>query len=193
MKKRPVHCQAGRGITLVEMMVTLSVLALLLAMAVPSYRSSMEGNRRTTYANQLLEDMALARSEAIKRNARVVVCPSFTGTTCSGSDNWAAGWIVFVDNIPYNNARDVADPLESVLRVHDALALPTGWTAKHNVSPFIASFLPSGAIASRPFSICVMVDADQATNCDATTISTYAGKYANLVVSQVGRLRIQSQ
>jgi hypothetical protein len=98
---------------------------------------------------------------------------------------------MFVDNLPYN-ARDVTDPLEPVLRVHEALALPTGWTAKHNGPTFVAAFLPTGAIASSAFSICLMLDADQGS-CNAADISTYGGKYSMMVVSQVGRLRIQSQ
>ena len=86
----------NRGFTLIEMMVTVAILAILIAAVTPSFRGLLRDNQAATQANALVTSLMLARSEAIKRNAPVVMCRSNTGTSCVGS-NWADGWIVFAD------------------------------------------------------------------------------------------------
>jgi len=85
-----------RGFTLIELMVTIVLMAILLALAVPSFDGVRLSNRLTSYANALVASSQLARSEAIKRNAPVTVCASANGTTCSTSGGWEAGWIVLI-------------------------------------------------------------------------------------------------
>ncbi len=88
---------SNRGFTLIEMMITIAIAAILLTVAVPSFQHSMRGNRLTTEANELFSAMSLARSEAIKRGTSITVCASSDQSACSNSTNWATGWIVFVD------------------------------------------------------------------------------------------------
>jgi len=83
-----------RGFTLVELMVTVTVLAILLAIAVPSFDGVRVSNRLTGYATALATSSQLARSEAIKRDAAVTLCASANGTACDASGGWEAGWIV---------------------------------------------------------------------------------------------------
>lgn len=83
---------ATRGVTLLELMVALSVLAILAAIAFPSFTSVINSNRLTSAANQLAVDLQYARSEAMRRNGSVEVCASTDESTCN-SDNWQA-WIV---------------------------------------------------------------------------------------------------
>lgn len=86
------------GFTLVELMVTVSVLAIIAAIAYPSFTSVINGNRLAGAANDLLGDLQYARSEAIRRSARVVICTSADATTCAGgAGNWS-NWIVLLDN-----------------------------------------------------------------------------------------------
>ena len=87
---------AARGFTIVELMVSLAVLAILLALAVPSFTNATLGSRLAGYANDLLASTQIARSEAIKRNAPVTLCASSNGTTCASSGGWQQGWIVLV-------------------------------------------------------------------------------------------------
>ena len=108
------------GFTLIELVVTISVAAILMALAVPSFRSTIQNNRVTGQANEFVTSLTLARSEAIKRGRNATVCISSDGTSCTGS-NWAGGWLVWVDS----NGDGVLGAGETV-RVHEAL--PNGST-----------------------------------------------------------------
>ncbi len=87
-----------RGFTLIELMVTLSVAAILLTVGVPSMRDLIANNRLTAATNVFVSSLNIARSEAIKqgRNASVCVSDTATQTSCSGTD-WRKGWLVWVD------------------------------------------------------------------------------------------------
>ena len=68
-----VSMNANNGFTLIELMVTVAVLAIVLSLGVPSYRALIINNRLTAQANALVASINLARSEAIKRGVRVWV------------------------------------------------------------------------------------------------------------------------
>ena len=85
-----------RGFTLIELMITLAIAAILLTVGVPSFQEMMRNNRAATQANEILTALNFARSEAVKRGQNVLLCPSTNQTTCSG-ENWAVGWLVFAD------------------------------------------------------------------------------------------------
>ena len=112
------------GFTIVELMATLAVAAILLAVGIPSYETLVKGSRLTTGNNDLVSGLNLARSEAVKRGMRVTVCKSANAVTaatpsCAAGDGWEQGWIIFTDqnsNAAYNSAT------ETLLQVHDAMA-----------------------------------------------------------------------
>lgn len=79
---------ASGGFTLVELMITIAVLAIVLAIAVPSFQAIINRNRLVSASNEVVAALQLARMEAIRRNSRVELCPSTNGTGCSGAD-WA--------------------------------------------------------------------------------------------------------
>jgi type IV fimbrial biogenesis protein FimT len=81
------------GFTLIEMMIAITVMAVLIAVAVPSYQDATLGSQLRATANELFGSITLARSEAIKRNAVVTLCASAGGETCDGGA-WEEGWIV---------------------------------------------------------------------------------------------------
>lgn len=85
------------GFTLIELMVTLSIMAILMAIALPNFQSFIQNSRMTTQANNFITALMLARSEAVKRGSTVTVCSSTNGMACSGLSNWENGWLVFVD------------------------------------------------------------------------------------------------
>lgn len=86
----------ARGFTMIELMITVALLAIALSLGTPYIRDAVMNMRMTAQANDLMADLALARSEAVKRNVSVLLCTSTNGTTCSGN-SWADGWIVFPD------------------------------------------------------------------------------------------------
>jgi type IV fimbrial biogenesis protein FimT len=89
------------GFTLVEALTVITIVAILMALGVPSYQYVTNVNRISGEVNALLGDMQYARSEAIKEGQTVSVCSSNNPTsatpTCSGSISWQSGWIVFSD------------------------------------------------------------------------------------------------
>ncbi len=88
-----------QGFTLIELMISIAMLAVLLGLAAPSYRTFVTSNRLTAQANELVADLSLARNEAASRSRNVQVCIAASSTSCAGSgSDWAAGWIVWVDN-----------------------------------------------------------------------------------------------
>jgi type IV fimbrial biogenesis protein FimT len=85
------------GFTMIELVVTLTIGAILVAVGVPSMSTFIQDQRLTTQANSLVLSLNFARSEAIKRDlaAGVQMCVSSDGATCTGgSGSWQAGWIV---------------------------------------------------------------------------------------------------
>ncbi|MHB9796939.1 GspH/FimT family pseudopilin [Pseudomonas sp. MT3] len=85
--------RATGGFTLLELMVTVAVAAVLLSLAVPSFTDATLSGKLAANANDLVAGVTLGRSEAIKRNAVASMCVSSNGTSC-GSGGWEQGWIV---------------------------------------------------------------------------------------------------
>lgn len=109
---------------MIELIVTMAIAAVVLSIAVPSYQTSIQNNRKTTSINSLATSLQLARSTAISRRVTVTVCKSNDITnavpTCrngGGSGDWSQGWMIFT-NANDNTSIDGADTL---LRVQDAL------------------------------------------------------------------------
>ena len=94
-----------QGITLIEVLVGITIVAILTSVATPSFTALLSVNRLATQANEILGALTISRSEAIRLNKRVVFCRSDDGTSCAaGGGNWQ-GWLVFADN----NANDLPD------------------------------------------------------------------------------------
>ncbi len=109
----------SRGTTLMELMAALTVLGILVAIAVPSFRSVTANSRTAASTNDLVTALNLARSEALRRSSSVTVCASANLTTCSGSSNWATGWIAYEDRNGNGTFETGSEPL---LRVWDPVS-----------------------------------------------------------------------
>ena len=107
-----------KGFTLTELIVVSAIVAILLGIAIPSYKYISTSYRMSAEVNGLLGDLQFARSEALKEGNGVTACVSNDGATCTGGGgSWSAGWIVFSD--PNSNA--TVDGGERLLKVQSCL------------------------------------------------------------------------
>lgn len=87
-----------KGFTLVELLITISVAAILAALAAPSFKGFVAKQGVSSASNEIFSALNLARMEAVKRNRHVLVCPSNSaGTGCLTGNIWTQGWLVCVD------------------------------------------------------------------------------------------------
>ena len=85
-----------KGFTLIELMTTIGIGAVLVSMAVPGMQTVAMNSKQRSGVNELISAMHMARNTAITTNSRVTLCASSNGTSCQ-SVPWNDGWIVFAD------------------------------------------------------------------------------------------------
>lgn len=112
----PPPAARHRGFSVVELMITLSVAAVLTSLAVPAFNEIWLDSQRTVAVNGFIRAIFLARSTAVMRNRTVTICRSTDGHSCSDDTaDWQRGWLVFVnmdrDDPP---VRDVDEPILAV-------------------------------------------------------------------------------
>ncbi|NJN46950.1 MAG: prepilin-type N-terminal cleavage/methylation domain-containing protein [Candidatus Competibacteraceae bacterium] len=147
------------GFTLLELIVTMAIAAIVLTVAVPSFQGIIRNNRIASHTNDFTSSLNLARSEAVKRARRVVLCKSTDSASCdTSSAGWEQGWIVFVD-IDNDAAVDSDD---EILRVYGAPEGVETITGNTNITNYISytqqgfTRLTSGAFqaGTLTFSLC---------------------------------------
>lgn len=90
------HRVKAAGFTLLELMMTLAILAILIAVSVPSFRDAIIHNQRRAALSSINDALALARTEAVTRSAPVTLCASANHTACSNQNRWEDGFIVTI-------------------------------------------------------------------------------------------------
>lgn len=170
------------GFTLIELLITVAIAAILVTLAVPSFRTLLVKRSVQAAAETLLSDMRYARSEALKRSTRTVICRSVDGSTCTNVvGSWSEGWIVYVDpnNIPVNTAI----PADALVRVQQQLP---------NVSS-IENAAPTGTLPRFTYEPTGWAKAASTNFVVAPTGSAFAGSTRLVCISLQGRpaLRVQ--
>lgn len=128
MRGRGVPVQAGSsGFTLIELIVSMVIVAILLALAAPSFRNMILDSRRSSVANELMATLQLARIEALKLSRDAFVCPTVDtnpsdGVTCSNvATNWSKAWAVVQDVNGDGDRDDAGDVLKYQSNESDGL------------------------------------------------------------------------
>ncbi len=89
------------GFTLIELVITVSIAAILFTIGMPSYQKMVMDKRMATTRETLITDLEIAKSEAMTRNQSVILCrhsgETATPTACDNTAEWENGWVVFVD------------------------------------------------------------------------------------------------
>lgn len=115
------------GFTLIELMITVTVLAILLGAGIPAMIDFVNTNRRAAAANAFVSVLQQARSVSAGKAVHVVVCHSTNGSGCSGTSNpdWSDGWISFIDNDPRNGTKDAGETLLATQAARGGLKMPS--------------------------------------------------------------------
>ncbi|MFZ4479308.1 MAG: GspH/FimT family pseudopilin [Rhodoferax sp.] len=146
------------GYSLVELLVVMALGTILLSIAVPSMTAMLNSQRSAALGMSFLSSLNLARSEAIKRNARAVLCKSPDGLSCARNGGYEQGWIVFHD-VNNNAALDEGEQIiELQGPVWGGLTL-IGNTPVANYVSFSASGsakLLNGAFQAGTFTLCLV-------------------------------------
>lgn len=159
------------GFTMVELIVTISIAGILMGIAIPSFTSIVRSTRLTTYANELVASLNLARSEAVKRGVQVSIRRK--GST---NQNWDAGWDIFTDL----DGDGVLDTADTLLKTYPALT--NSYTLRTGTSGYqtFAAYLPSG--------LSVNSSGDTFRLCAGST-STSASNSRSIAINALGRPR----
>ena len=183
----PMNRSRYTGFTLIELMVTVGLASILMAVAIPSMRDFMRNNRLTSTVNDLLHSLQVARTEAIKRqNGSVVVCGTANPTAAAPTCDYVNfnGWSVFqdLDNNWQFNGADV------VIERHGIVDASV--TVKTDATDRIISFGPSGF--ENPNS--ARLNTRTIVACDARRIAPNgtASTARALFITQTGRARASS-
>lgn len=140
------HVVRPQGFTLIELMVTIAVAAILLAIAAPSFTSIINSNRLTSAANEMVATLQAARMEAVRLNATVNVCTGCDGNTGS--------FVAFVD-ANKNGTADAGEPIR-VAAINPAVQLSGGTDLVFRPSGFgHAAAAPDGALLATSFRFCI--------------------------------------
>jgi type IV fimbrial biogenesis protein FimT len=164
------------GLTVIELLVVVAIVAILASLATPSFTNSLLRNRATAEVNQLAGDLQFARAEAIKEGQTVTICTSSNGTTCQMSTNWNGGWIIFSDA----NGNQKVDTGETILRAQKKWLSADTFAADHSISAI--TFSSDGLALNLPGAVTVTLH--------TTPQESYSTQC--LILNVIGHLQIQN-
>ena len=144
------HCLRQCGFTLTELLITLAIAGILAMIGAPAMGNLLARTRDTSAESAVATSLRHARSAAIMRNARVLVCPSRDGRQCNAGDAWQHGWIVAKD-ADHDGQPDTDAPL-----IVAQVAMPMGTRVITSTGRGQLAFHPTGSAGGSnvTFTIC---------------------------------------
>jgi type IV fimbrial biogenesis protein FimT len=163
-----VTCR-NAGFTLLELMIVISIAAILMSIGMPAFKYVTNSNRATSEINGLLGDMQFARGEAIREGQTVTICATANGTSCAGAGStWQTGWLVFSDT----GTIGVIGGTDYVLKMQKSFSSTDTLTSDHTIN--LVTFSRDGFAMSLPsavtFTLHTTPVASQYTRCLSLTI-----------------------
>jgi len=171
------------GFTLIELLISIVVLAVVLALGIPSFQEFIKNNRLAGQTNDLVMTIQMARNEAVKRGSGSVICASDDQATCSDSDDWTTGWIVYSDIDQEGDYDDV--PGGNDCEKDDCIVRTRGNVIKGGISGNGATriqFRPDG-----------LLDAGGAITLTLTADDCYKNQVRAVTISAMGQTTITKQ
>jgi type IV fimbrial biogenesis protein FimT len=149
-----------------------------LSVAVPSVASIVHSVQVSWASNAFIASLRLARSEAMKRGGRVVLCKSGGGDSCAAEGGWEQGWIIFHDL----DSNGILDDGEWVVERVQPLPAGLKFTGNHSVARYV-SFVPVGGTRMAPGGL----QSGTLTLCSPR----HAGDARQIVLNAAGRTRVE--
>lgn len=173
MQPRRSTASSPNGFTIIELLVTLAVAAILLTVAVPAMQGTIQRNTLTVTSNKLIHALHFARSEAIKQSQDIVLCKSRDGISCTTNGDWSQGWIIYA---PQPDGATVTT--DNLLRVQNTLETQIKITGNSHVENDIAF----GALGFA-----------HGSNGTLTVVIKNTSRTIDIVISNTGRIRTEIQ
>jgi type IV fimbrial biogenesis protein FimT len=162
-----------RGFTLIELIVTIAILAIVMALAVPDFTSTIQNNTIASVNNNLVNSLNYARSEAMKRGVPVSVCATSDNSYSACGSQWQLGWMVFVNPTGGSSLSNTsAAPTLRVEKITDQ-NVTISVSPSINIATYNSTGFPNASTGNVAFTI-------KATGC-----TTDAGR--RLTISLTGR------
>ena len=173
LRLAPAPALRHRGFTLVELLITISLLAIVLAVGIPSFQELIRSNQASALGVEFSRDVSRARAEAISTNRCVKMCQSNAGSgTCATSDNdWQRGWVLFALPVNCNVDSNTTDSGARLLGVRYGNAPsftlaaapmqrqvvfdPRGVMLAGGNAHYVLTFVPEGTASRFSRSVCV--------------------------------------
>ncbi|WP_370981556.1 GspH/FimT family pseudopilin [Agaribacterium sp. ZY112] len=134
------------GLTLLELIVAMAVLAIITSLAAPAMTGMIRGNELRGDLNTLKSSIAFARTEAVSLKEQVALCATTDATSCATSSDWSAGWLIYVDKSGDGllTTADCDPVVDCILRVQQGL---NGQNTLYSSGAYLA-FDSYGALAT---------------------------------------------
>lgn len=160
----------SRGLTLIELLMTLAIIATMIAAAAPAFGNLIHSTQAQTSRSALTTALNTARIFAASKTAHVVVCPSRDQQYCGHTTEWQHGWLIFIDA----DEDGLRDPAEELLGVGEAQ--PDGVAIVSTAGRTRVDYRPDGSApgSNVTFTVCDRRRRDEATA---------------LVINNAGRVR----